>query len=54
MTLDFADIRTPQERDLGQEGAGNWLASLTDIMKRGKTRINQFAVSYGKLQAIRP
>ena len=54
MTLDLPTFERPRNATSGSAGAGNWLASLTDIMKRAKTRMNQFAVSHGKLQAMRP
>jgi hypothetical protein len=45
ITLDFPTFERPRNATSGSTGAGNWLASLADIMKRAKTRINQFAVS---------
>jgi hypothetical protein len=51
MTLDLPTFDRPRKATSGSTGAGNWLGSLTDIMKRAKTRINQFAVSSEKLQA---
>src|ERR1700687_5778399 len=51
MTLDLPTFDRPRNATSGSTGAGNWLASLTDIMNRVKTRIKQFAVSPRKLQA---
>ena len=50
MTLDLPTFDRPRNATSGRAGAGKWLASLADIMKRAKTRINQFAVSPAKLQ----
>src|SRR6476646_6935548 len=54
ITLDLPTFDRPRNATSGSAGAGNWLASLTDIMKRAKTRMNQFAVLDGKLQARSP
>jgi hypothetical protein len=50
ITLDLPTFDRPRKATSGSAGAGKRLASLADIMKRVKTRINQFAVSSSKLQ----
>jgi hypothetical protein len=50
MTLDLPTFDRPRKATSGSAGAGKRSASLADIIKRAKTRINQFAASSSNLQ----
>jgi hypothetical protein len=49
ITLDLPTLDRPRNATSGRVGAGKWLASIADIMNRAKTRMQQCAVSTGKV-----
>ena len=49
ITLDLPTFDRPRKATSGSTGAGKWLASIADIMNRANTRMQQCAVSKGKV-----
>src|ERR1700690_3412261 len=49
ITLDLPTFDRPRNATSGRVGAGKWPASIADIMNRANTRMQQCAVSMGKV-----